>query len=124
MATHQHGEAQQSDACAQRAAGGPYVVDEGGSVVLSVDHPSPRRGFSCSKILCSRILISAHRYVVGDYDDNKDDFDNFQYLDPAFSGYLVFTDRRVPGAGLLRWLRATGDEHSFGDCFDSRDAFR
>ena len=97
------------------AVGGPYVVDEGGSVVLSA---SGRPPITKAWIQLFEHPDYAHRYVVVDYDDrNKDNFDNFEHLDPGFFGDV---NGATDEASAWRWFAPVGctlrvNEHSFGD---------
>jgi PKD domain len=97
------------------ATGGPYVVDEGGSVVLSaLGRPPITRAW----IQLFEDPNYSDRNVAVDYDDwDKDDFDNFERLDPGFIGDV---NGATDEASSWRWFAPKGctlrvNEHAFDD---------
>jgi hypothetical protein len=95
--------------------GGPYVVDEGGSVVLSA---SGRPPITKAWIQLFEDPDYSQRYVTVDYSDRyKDNFDDFERLDPGFFGDV---NGATDEASSWRWFAPFGctlrvNEHSFGD---------
>jgi len=97
------------------AAGSPYVVDEGGSIVLSaVGRPAITKAW----IQLFEDPDYSHRYVTVDYEDrNKDNFDDFEHLDAGSPGD---GNGATDEASSWRWFAPVGctlrvNEHSFGD---------
>ena len=97
------------------SVGGQFNVNEGGSVVLSaLGKPAITKAW----IQLFEDPDYSHRYVVVDYDDrNKDNFDNFERLDPGFFGDV---NGATDEASAWRWFAPHGctlrvNEHSFGD---------
>ncbi|MEA2078984.1 MAG: hypothetical protein U9P00_03850 [Pseudomonadota bacterium] len=87
--------------------GGPYVVDEGDSILLAATGNPP--------ITKAWIQLFQHsnfdgRNIVVDYDDwGKDDFDDFKRLDPNFLGPLAAdADGASDEASSWRWFAPQG----------------
>ena len=97
------------------AVGGPYVVDEGGSVALSAVGRAP---ITKAWVQLFEDTGYAKRFVVADFDDReKDNFDNFALLD---QGFPFDTNGATDEASSLRWFAPVGctmrvNQHSFGD---------
>lgn len=95
--------------------GGPYVVDEGGSVVLSA---SGRPPITKAWIQLFEDPDYSQRYVTVDYSDRyKENFDDFERLDPGFFGDV---NGSTDEASSWRWFAPFGctlrvNEHSLGD---------